>query len=44
MLSVAVKTTLWFPTCEFVGVPERTPLLALKESQDGNVDADRVKV
>ena len=43
-LSVAVNTTLFEPTFAFVGVPERTPLLALKESQEGSVVACNVSV
>ena len=41
-LSVAVKTTLWEPTSLFVGVPDKTPVLALKDNQVGFVEAASV--
>ena len=44
LLSVAVSTTECVPTSEFVGVPERTPVPALKLSHDGRVVAAYVTV
>ena len=44
LLSVAVRTTEFAPTTEFVGVPERTPVLELILSHDGRVVAAYVMV
>ena len=41
---MAVKTTEWSPTSLLVGVPDRTPVDALKLSHDGLVGAARVIV
>ena len=35
--SVTVRTTLWSPTSSLVGVPVRTPVLAVKVNQLGTV-------
>ena len=42
--SVAFNTTLWVPTSALVGVPDKTPVFALKESHDGFVGVDKVTV
>ena len=38
LLSVAFRTTLWLPMFACVGVPDKTPVFALKESQEGFVE------
>ena len=42
--SVAVSTTECVPTSLFVGVPDNTPVAALKINQEGLVAAARVTV
>ena len=42
--SVAVRTILWSPTSLFEGVPDKTPVVALKVNQSGFVDAANVSV
>ena len=42
--SVTVSVTLWLPTSELVGVPVRTPLLAVKVSQPGMLELASVNV
>ena len=42
--SVAVMTTAWLPTSEFVGVPVRAPVLATKVIHVGTLVPVRVTV